>query len=82
MLIPQQLATFIAREAIAQHYRQTQVMNTREYASWLRDRGIGLSWQTLYDLWRIGVTHPVAVLQPALEDPNEDRFAAVYLGGC
>ena len=82
MRIDKELAEFIAREAVAEPYRQVDAITTRDFARWLRDRDISLSWDTLHYLWIAGVLHPIAVLEPALKDRRLDsaRFVEVELG--
>jgi hypothetical protein len=82
MRVDKELAEFIAREAVAEPYRQVDAMTTRDFARWLRARDISLSWDTLHYLWIAGVLHPIVVLEPALKDRRADsaRFAEVELG--
>lgn len=78
--IPKDLAAFIAREAITQPYRQVDVLNTREFDGWLSKRGMRLGTDSLVDLWKMGVLHPIAVLEPALTSMDRSRFVRVDLG--
>ena len=82
MRIERAVAELVARAAIAEPYRQIEVMTTHDFARWLRDRDIRLSWDTLHHLWLVGVLHPIAVLEPALSAKglSLERFAEVDLG--
>lgn len=71
MLIDGSLAKLIAREALSEPYRQIGAITTRRLETFLKDRGIGLHWESIHYLWSVGILHPVAVLAPALNlTPN------------
>lgn len=82
MRIDKQLAETVARAAILEPYRQIETLTTRQFVSWLKNRGIPLQWESLHHLWTIGVLHPVAVLAPALPAAPSvsNRFAELDLG--
>lgn len=81
MRIDLALAELIARVAIAEPYRQIEVLTTRDFTRWLKERDIDLPWETLHHLWGQGVLHPVAVLEPALAAGGfeEGRFVQLDL---
>jgi len=84
VLIEQSLAESIARQALSEPYRQIKPISTRKLERFLKDRDIGLRWETLHHLWAVGVVHPVAVLDTAIAlTPNleaSSRFAPIELG--
>ncbi len=75
MQIDFELAKLIATAAMTEPYRQIQVLNTRDFVKYLNDRGISLQWETIHKLWKLGVLHPIAILEPAITpDLDKDRF--------
>ena len=66
MRIDFELARLIATAAITEPYRQTNVLTTRDFARYLKDRDIRLHWATIHHLWELGVLHPIVVLEPAI----------------
>lgn len=82
MRVDQRLAETIARAALANPYRQVDVLHTRAFASWLNARQVSIDWQTIHLLWRVGIVRPLAVLEGCVTDvpSTADRFVAVDLG--
>ncbi len=75
MRIDLELARLIATAAITEPYRQVDVLTTRNFARYLKARGISLQWETIHHLWKLGVLHPIAVLEPAISsDLDKERF--------
>ncbi len=80
MRIDFELARLIATTAITEPYRQTNVLTTRDFARYLKDRDISLHWATIHHLWELGVLQPIAVLKPAITpDLDENRFRELDL---
>lgn len=78
MRIDFELARLIAGAAITEPYRQTDVLTTRDFAKYLNDRDISLHWATIHHLWKLGVLHPIVVLEPAItSDLDGNRFRGV-----
>ncbi|GAF72978.1 unnamed protein product, partial [marine sediment metagenome] len=81
MQISEELACFIARTAITEPFRQTRVMTTPDFVRWLGERGLRVRYDSLLHLWRVGVLHPVALLEPAVEATKDrGRFVRFDLG--
>lgn len=82
MRLERPLAEAIARAAIGEPYRQIDVLTTREFARWLRERDIRLRWETIHHLWSLGVLHPIAVLEPAVAEgfAETDRLVPADIG--
>ena len=79
MEINQNLAEYIAKQAVAEPYRQSSVMDTGRFARFIKDHGIDLSWRTLHQLAQYGVLHPVLVFEStAVNDSN--RYSQVDVG--
>ena len=80
MRIDFELARLIATAAITEPYRQTDVLTTRDFARYLNDRDISLHWATIHHLWKLGVLHPIVVLEPATTfDLDRNRFRELDL---
>lgn len=80
MQIGFELARSIAKAAITEPYRQVRVLTTRDFAKFLKDRGISLHWETIHLLWKLGVIHPIAILKPAItQDLDRRRFRRLDL---
>lgn len=84
MRATEQLAKIIAISAVAQPYRQIDVMTTRQFVAWLKARDIDFDWQTIHRFWQAGVVLPILVLDPARSSPGlpDDgaRFSPIDLG--
>ena len=80
MLIDSNLVEFIARQALTEPYRQTDVVDTQRFSAWLRDRDVNLQWTTLYHLASIGILHPIIILENPYLDFSQPRFTQVDLG--
>ena len=79
MEINQNLAEYIAKEAVAEPYRQSSVMDTGRFARFIKDHGIDLSWQALHQLAEVGVLHPILVFESVTgNDPS--RYVEVDVG--
>jgi hypothetical protein len=80
MQIEFELASSIAEAAITEPYRQTSVLTTRDFARFLKDRGISLHWETIHFFWKLGIIHPITVLEPAItQDMDRRRFCRLDL---
>lgn len=80
MRLDLELARLIAATAITEPYRQVDVLTTRNFARYLKERGISLQWETIHHLWKLGVLHPIAVLEPAISsDLDKERFHHINL---
>ena len=66
MLIDRRLARFVIGSAIDEPFRQTDVLPTRDFTSWLEARGISLTERSLVALWRAGLARPIGALEPAV----------------
>jgi hypothetical protein len=83
MIVDRALAETIAREAFSEPYRQIKPFTTYKLERCLKDRGGGLRWETIHHLWALGVLHPIAVDEPALNGTPglgpPDRFVEIDL---
>lgn len=80
MRVDFELARLIASAAITEPYRQTDVLATRDFAKYLNNRDISLHWATIHHLWKLGVLHPIVVLEPAItSDLDRNRFRQLDL---
>lgn len=43
-------AVFVARTALTSPYQQTELLTTRDFVDWLKDRGIDMRWESLHRL--------------------------------
>lgn len=73
------LAEFIARNAVSEPFRQTDVMDTRTFCQWLGKRALGIDEHLLARLWSIGVVRPIVVKSGALV-AGTSRFSPIELG--
>src|SRR5215213_11724130 len=56
----------IAEHALGGPYRQTAAFTTQDLDRWMKERGIGLTWDSIHRLWAVGLLHPVAVEPEAI----------------
>lgn len=79
MKINEDLAKYIAVQALAEPYMQSPVMDTGQFARFIKNHGIDLSWQALHQFAEVGVLHPILVFESvASTDPS--RYVEVDVG--
>lgn len=79
MEINRNLAEYIAKQAVAEPYRQSTVMDTNRFARFIKDHGVDLSWRALHQLAQHGVLHPILVFDSiAINDSS--RYFQVDVG--
>lgn len=93
MRIDKELAKSLAVNGVLLPYRQIEPLTSSKFEKFLAKRDIHVGgWDTLHQLWRIGLLHPIAVIgltdietqTSILDGLNSNRFIKVgdYRGSC